>query len=251
MSCGAGVHGRCDASRDTVLRETILITGAVGRVAGMTSPTLRSAFRLRRLDLRTATAEDDDEVITGDVRDLALVEDACARVLAVVHLAAQPAEADFRARLLPRNIDATWAVFEAAARAKVPRFVFASSIQTIGAYPSTEHVPANASPRPESVYGCTKLFGEALGRFHADRSGLGVACLRAGAVRVAGDPSLTDEQTRNNWCSAADLARLIIAAIGSTVPFAIVTAVSPPASNRFDTVNPFGWTPVDQPSGPV
>ena len=233
------------------LRETILNTGAAGRVAGMISPMLRPSFRLRRLDIRAATVESDDEVITGDARDLDLVEDACRGVLAIVHLAAQPAEADFRTRLLPRNIDASWAVFEGATRANVPRFVFASSIQTIGAYPSTGDVPANASPRPSSVYGCTKLFGEALGRFHADTSGLGVVCLRAGAVRVAGDPSLADKQTQNNWCGAADLARLIIAAISSTVPFAIVTAVSPPASNRFDTANPFGWTPADQPCGPV
>jgi hypothetical protein len=31
------------------------------------------------------------------------------------------------------------------------------------------------------------------------------------------------------------------------VPFAIVTAVSPPATERFDTANPFGWTPTERP----
>jgi len=235
----------------TALRETILITGAAGRVATMISPTVQSVFRLRRLDLRTAQVEGDDEVITADLCELDLAARACDGVRAVVHLAAQPAEAEFRARLLPRNIDATWTVFEAATRAKVPRFVFASTIQTISGYPKGARVPANAAPRPVSAYACTKLFGEALGRFHADRSGLGVACLRIGAVRVAGDPSLADAQTQGLWCGADDLARLIVAAIYSTVPFALVTAVSPPATDRFDTTNPFGWEPSDQPNQPA
>lgn len=229
------------------MRETILVTGAAGRVAGMVSSTVRTVFRLRQVDLRPIRSEEDDEIVTGDVRDVGLVEDLCRGVVAVVHLAAQPAEADFRERLLPRNIEATWAVFEGAVRAAVPRLVFASTIQAVSGYPGTERVPANAVPRPVSVYACSKLFGEALGRFHADASDLRVACLRIGAVRVVGDPSLADEQIQSLWCGAGDLARLIVAAIDSSAPFAIVNAVSPPASERFDTSNPFGWEPIDQP----
>jgi uronate dehydrogenase len=228
------------------MRETILITGAAGRVAAMIAPRLRSEFRLRRLDLRPIQGESDDEVLGGDVRDVDLMVGACDGVVAVVHLAAQPAEAGFRAMLLPRNIDATWATFEAALRARVPRFVFASTIQTISGYPDTVKVPADAAPRPVSAYACTKLFGEALGRFHADTSGLGVACLRFGAVTVADDPALADD-LRSLWCGSEDLARLVIAATRSTVPFAIVTAVSPPATNRFDPANPFGWSPIETP----
>jgi len=232
------------------MRKTILVTGASGNVAGLIAPMLRSAFRLRRLDIREAQVEGDDEVVTGDVRDVALVASACSGVAAVVHLAAEADEADFRGKLLPDNIDATWAVFEAAVQAKVPRFVFASSIQTIGGYPEPVPVPSDAAPRPVSTYGCTKVFGEALGRLHADKSGLGVACLRIGAVRRTGDPTLTGDRIHRVWCGSDDLGRLIIATIASTVPFAIVTAVSLPAANRFDTSNPYGWTPADRPAGP-
>jgi hypothetical protein len=31
------------------------------------------------------------------------------------------------------------------------------------------------------------------------------------------------------------------------VPFGIVTAVSPPAAEWFDTAHPFGWTPTERP----
>ncbi len=223
----------------------LVITGCAGRVAAMIAPHLRSHFHLRGLDVTEPAAGVVHEFTNADVRDVDAVVQAFVGADAVVHLAAQPAEADFRERLLPRNVDGTWAAYEAAVRAGVRRFVFASTLQTIQGYDPAERVPPNAPPRPISVYGATKLFGEALGRYHADRTGLGVACLRIGAVRAAGAAGAAG----NNgvWVGSKDLAGLVAAAVDSDVPFAIVTAVSPPATERFDTANPFGWTPTERP----
>ena len=226
--------------------ETVLVTGAAGRVGGLIAPVLRREFRLRRLDTAEQEAAADDEVVAADVRDIDAMRRACDGVAAVVHLAAQPAEADFRTTLLPRNLEGTWAAYEAAVRARVPRFVFASTIQTVDGYPLEDYVSPEAPPRPVSVYGCTKVFGEALGRLHADASGLGVACLRLGAVVPRGHPRLAaDARFRSVWCDPDDLARLVVAAIRSEVRFATVIAVSSPGTARFDTVNPFGWRPAD------
>jgi nucleoside-diphosphate-sugar epimerase len=228
----------------------VLLTGAAGRVAGVVAPLLRTELRLRRLDVEPQQPEADDEIVEADVRDVDAVAKACVGVRAIVHLAAQPAEADFRSVLLPRNVDGTWAVYEAALRAQVPRVVFASTIQTVDGYPVDAVVSPTDPPRPVSVYACTKLFGEALGRLHADASGLGVACLRIGGVTDPADERLVgDERFRSLWCAPADLARLIVAAVRSDVPFATVIAVSPPATARFDTSNPFGWTPRVEPVG--
>jgi len=217
-------------------------------VAGLVTPKLREEFRLRRLDIAPQHPEADDELVQTDIRDLDAMIDACTGAEAIVHLAAQPDEADFRSVLLPQNLDGTWAVFEAAARAHVPRFVFASTIQTVDGNPAAAGVSPEFPPRPVSVYACTKLFGEALGRLHADRAGLGVACLRIGAVVSADDPRLgNEERFRSLWCAPGDLARLIVAAVRSDVRFATVIAVSPPATARFDTSNPFGWTPEEAP----
>jgi uronate dehydrogenase len=230
-------------------REKVLVTGAAGRVAGMLLPSLRTEFRLRRLDVAAQQPAGDDELVHADIRDVNAMVCACAGVDAIVHLAAQPAEADFRSMLLPRNLDGTWSIFEAAAQAQVPRVIFASTIQTIDGNAVDVWVSPDDPPRPVSVYGCTKVFGEALGRFHADNSGIGVACLRLGAVRTPDDPRLaTDDRLRSVWCGSDDLARLVVAAVRSDVRFATVIAVSPPATSRFDTVNPFGWTPVEEPS---
>jgi muconolactone delta-isomerase len=59
----------------------------------------------------------------------------------------------------------------------------------------------------------------------------------------------TEGRFRSVWCAPGDLARLVISAVRSDVRFATVIAVSPPATSRFDTVNPFGWTPVEKPLG--
>jgi uronate dehydrogenase len=222
---------------------TLAVTGCGGRVAAMIAPELRGQFSLRGLDVRPPADHVVDEFVNVDIAEVDAVAESLVGAAAVLHLAAQPAEADFRERLLPRNVDGAWAVYEAAVRAGVPRFVFASTLQTIQGYDPSERVPPNAPPRPTSVYGCSKVFGEALGRYHADVSGLGVACLRMGTVRTAGDPDV--QAHRSIWLGSRDLARLVVAAVDSTVPFAIVTAVSSPATEGFDTANPFGWTPTE------
>ena len=232
-------------------RDRILVTGSAGRVGRLITPSLREAFRLRLLDTAPQDAEGDDEIVEADVRDVSVVARACEGVRAVVHLAAQPAEAEFRDILLPRNVDAAWALFEAVVEAHVPRVVFASSLQVVEGYGPDELVPAAAEPRPVSVYACTKVFGEALARLHSDRSGVCVTCLRIGAVRPSTSDDLhVDSSLHDIWCGSGDLARLVIAAIRSESGFAIVNAVSPPATRRFDPGNPFGWIPRETPRMP-
>jgi len=230
-------------------RRAILLTGAAGRVGSLIAPFLRTAFLLRKLDVVRQTPVADDEIVRADVRDLAALTRACDGVAAVVHLAAEPDEADFRTRLLPRNVDATWSVFEAARRAGAPRVVFASSVQVVSAYPVDVRVTPEMPPRPVSIYAATKLFGEALGRHYADASGIGVACLRVGAVGERDDRRhATDDLFPTYWCAAEDLGRLVIAAVESDVAYATVFAVSPPATERFDVSNPFGWSPAVTPA---
>lgn len=223
----------------------IVLTGCSGRVAAMIAPQLRAQFQVRGIDVAQPPAGVVDEFVQADVRDIATVASALVGARALVHLAAQPAEADFRERLLPWNLEGTWAAYEAAEQAGTARFIFASTLQAIQGYEPGTHVPTAAAPRPTSVYGATKVFGEALGRYHSDRSGIGVACLRMGAVRASDDPDA--RRDASIWLGSRDLARLVAAAVESDVPFAVVTAVSPPASARFDTANPFDWTPTDEP----
>ncbi len=66
-----------------------------------------------------------------------------------------------------------------------------------------------APPRPDTLYGVSKVFGEVLGRYYADRYGMRVACLRIGTFgeRPADPTSLS------TWLSLGDCARLVDACL--------------------------------------
>jgi nucleoside-diphosphate-sugar epimerase len=233
-------------------RQRLLVTGAAGYVAGLIMPALRQHYQLRRIDVVDQRPVGDDEVVQADVCDVGLVTEACGGVAGVLHLAAKAFEDDFLSVLLPCNLLGTWSVFQAAARAGVGRVIFASTGQTVGANPPGTLVTPELPPRPISVYACTKLFGEALGRYYCDRHGMRVACLRLGWVVPADSPLFQTEATLPQvWCGAGDLADLVLAALQSEVDFATVLAVSPPATERFDVSNPYGWQPREFPAGPV
>jgi nucleoside-diphosphate-sugar epimerase len=104
-------------------------------------------------------------------------------------------------------------------------------------------VDTSSPIRPDSLYGASKAFGEALGRLYADRYGLDVVCLRIGTVREDDDPAraeagrpfstlqvLTTEQSRHRlratWLSHRDCAQLIRRALEAPVHWAVVYGVS-------------------------
>jgi uronate dehydrogenase len=201
----------------------LLITGAGGTVGTMLRPGLKGlATHTRLLDLRSLTAEANEEVIVGDVAELAVARRAIAGCDACVHLAAIPVEAPFE-EILHANIQGTWSIFEAARREGCERMVFASSNHATGFYPITQRIGPGDVVRPDSYYGVSKVFGEALGSMYHDKFGLRVACVRIGSAL----PEPVDERNLSTWLSPGDLARLVTACL--TAPelgFAIVYGAS-------------------------
>jgi uronate dehydrogenase len=182
-----------------------LITGAAGRIGSY----LRSGlpplgWRLRCLDLAGPAERDGLPWSIGDVTDSELLAKAMAGVEAVVHLAGIPTEAPF-ADLRQANIEGTYQVFETARQAGVHRVVYASSNHAVGFHESGSLLTTAARPRPDSLYGVTKVFGEALGSFYADRYGMDVAAVRIGSCfdRPPGERGLA------TWLSPGDAVRLI------------------------------------------
>ena len=47
---------------------------------------------------------------------------------------------------------------------------------------------ASVEVRPDSLYGVSKVFGEALGRYYSERYGMRVICVRIGSVLQDDDP---------------------------------------------------------------
>ena len=72
-------------------RKLVLMTGPAGMIGKQLQVYLRERYRLRLLYHRAVLpAVGDDDVISGDVTDLATVERAVEGVDAVVHLAGDP-----------------------------------------------------------------------------------------------------------------------------------------------------------------
>ena len=223
---------------------SILITGAAGHVGRVLRDGLAGRFRLRLLDRTPVEALGPNEVfIRGDLGDPALLRSAMAGVAGIVHLAAVPVEDSWQ-EILPNNIVGTYNLFEAARLAGVKRVVFASSNHAVGFYRRDRHIGPDVTVRPDSRYGVSKAFGEALASLYADKYGLETFCIRIG--NVAAEP--VDVRRLAIWVSPRDLCQLV--AIGLEHPeihFEIVYGVSDNARSWWDNSRAaqLGYRPQD------
>ena len=196
----------------------VLVTGAAGSIG--------SAL-LQRLPALGWAVVPFDRVpvpagIVGDIGSPADLDAAMDGVEAIVHLAGQPTEAPWP-QVREANIDGTFQLFEAARRAGVRRIVYASSNHAVGFTPVAPELPAHTPPRPDTLYGVSKVFGEALARYYVDRYGMQVACLRIGTF----EPTPPDRRSLSTWLSPEDCALLVDACLRSPeLTYAIVWGIS-------------------------
>jgi uronate dehydrogenase len=222
---------------------TVLITGAAGRIGHYLRAGLPGlGWQLRLLD-RVPIPEEAGS-IAADVTDPAALRAAVAGVSAVVHLAGAASTSSSFEEVLPANIVGTYQVIEAARVAGVRRVIYASSNHANGFSPRSDSVTPGVGDRPDSYYGVSKIFGEALGRFYADRYGMQVACLRIG--------SCTDRPTSprmlGSWLSPADAVRLVDACLRSPdLGYAVVYGISRNARRWWDlrAAEALGYQPQD------
>jgi uronate dehydrogenase len=200
----------------------VLLTGAAGKVGCRTRAFLANRCRLRSTDVRELVANAQDEVVQCDLSDIASTQEIVNGMDAVVHLAAIPRDADIL-EIAPANIIATWNMFDAARKAGVKRFVFASSNHVLGFYSPEEHLDTFVPLRPDGIYGASKVFGEAVGRLFWDKHGLECVCLRIGSVL----DKPTELRHLSTWISPRDLNQLIWCSLSTpSVGFAIAYGMS-------------------------
>jgi len=202
----------------------VLLTGAAGTLGGWLRPALaRRAGGLLSSDIRAfGPALAGETIRLADLADAAAIERLAEGVGAIVHLGAIGVEDSFE-RILQANIVGTHNVFEAARRHGVKRIVYASSIHTVGFYPTTQRIDATAPYRPDSYYGVSKIFGESLARLYVDKSGLEIACLRIGVCL----PEPKAPRNLWTWLSVPDLVRLVEACLAAPqLGFAVVYGIS-------------------------
>jgi uronate dehydrogenase len=122
----------------------------------------------------------------------------------VIHLGGYSVEGPWDT-ILQANIIGCYNLFEAARQAGVKRVVFASSNHAVGFYPRKRKIGTDVTVRPDSRYGVSKAFGEALGALYSDKHGMIVTCLRIGNV----GPRPLDVRRLSIWISPEDIVQLI------------------------------------------
>ncbi len=188
------------------LERRVLITGASGKIGGVLRKNLRDDYRLVLFDRSQINNLTENETfIQGDITDHEAIEKAAEGVDVIVDMAAAVAYDSFREKLWRVNTLGTYNVFEAARNAGVPRLIYASTHHTTGRYPAGQVIDEQMPYRPDSMYGVTKCFGEAISRFYAEKAGFGVICLRIGYF---GERPL-NERHLAVWISHRDMVQLV------------------------------------------
>ena len=184
----------------------ILLTGASGDIGTRLRKLLRPAYSGMILsDIRKPGDLDAGEIfVQADLADLDAVKRAVGGVDGIVHLGGYSVEGDWDT-ILNANIIGTYNLFEAARQEGVKRVVFASSNHVVGFYPRSEAIDANVQVRPDSRYGVSKAFGEAIASLYAFKHGIGALCIRIGNV----NDTPVDERRLAIWLKPDDLASLV------------------------------------------
>jgi uronate dehydrogenase len=223
----------------------ILLTGAAGAIGTVLRPVLLARYGKVRLFDRVPVADvqDGEEAVIGDATDLARMVAATREMDCVLHFAGIPREASFP-EILTANIISTYNAFEAARQCGVRRVVFASSNHVIGFHRSDRDIGLDAEPRPDTRYGVSKVFGEAVARLYADKYGVSAVCLRFGSVR----PQPEDRRQLATWMSHRDAAALVVSAIETPdIHYAAAYGVSANSRNRWSNAGTAlrGFVPED------
>ena len=157
----------------------VLITGSSGGVGRtIVQELIRGGHEVYGFD-RLETP-DIDHSIVGDILDCEVVLEAASGKDVVIHLAAEPDEADFIEKLIEPNVRGLYHVCDAVQRQGVAKLILASTVQVVLGHSLDELVKIEDGPRVTNHYALTKLWAEDMGEMYARVHALAVISVRLG-----------------------------------------------------------------------
>ena len=224
--------------------KTILITGAAGDVGTHLRRELAGKYVLKVSDLRSfKKISPKEKFVKADISRFSDAMRITRGVDAIVHLGGYSVEGPWEG-ILSANIIGCYNVFEAARRNGVKRIVFPTSNHAVGFYRRTQTIDHRVYIKPDSRYGVSKVFGEALGSLYADKYGMQMFMIRIGNV----NPAPIDKRRLSIWISPRDIAQLVTIGIEHPeIRFEIVYGVSGNTRSWYDNSNAtrLGYRPKD------
>jgi nucleoside-diphosphate-sugar epimerase len=234
----------------TTAKEKLLITGAAGRIGQLFVQHLKDRYDLVLTDIIDAPETLSFPFTKADISDLSSIRPLFDKVDTVIHLAADYRRDAPWESLLPNNVIGVYNVFEAAYQAQCKRVIFASSINSVDGYEDGIQIKTDMPVAPLNLYGASKAWGEAVGRFYADFKGLSVYCLRLGWVTAHDNEAIKRVGVKGlrMVLTHRDMLQLVDCCLNSSEHFAIVHGISDNTVQRLelsDTKANLGYTPVD------
>jgi uronate dehydrogenase len=225
--------------------QKVLVTGASGGIGSRLRKLLKGVYPdIRWSDLAPpADRAPDETFVKADLAVMGEVERAVEGVQGIVHLGGFSVEGPWET-ILNANIIGCYNVFEAARRNGVKRILFPTSNHAVGFYRRDQTIDHRVYIKPDSRYGVSKVFGEALGSLYADKYGMEVFCMRIGNVNA----KPIDKRRLSILFTPRDLAQLVTIGIEHPdIRFEIVYGISGNRRAWYDNSNAqrLGYRPQD------
>jgi nucleoside-diphosphate-sugar epimerase len=244
-------------------KKRLLITGGAGLIGTILCGALADEWEVSPLDRIGGSG-----CLKADITNLEEISPFFEGMDAVIHLAGDSHMEATWDSVYSNNILGTYNVFEAARRAGVKRLIFASSNHVTGLYEADWPVSAIVKgeleaivpsqipmithltpPRPDSLYGVSKLYGEGLGAFYSRAHQVSTICLRIGTVGRAEWPEGSQVRYFATWLTHRDLVQLVRKSLAvSDLSFDIFYGVSRNKWRFWDIQHPhdvLGYEPLD------
>ena len=224
------------------MAQRVLITGISGLIGGILYKDLKDEYEVTGLSRRRM---DGSRSFCGNIQNLDEILPAFEGQNLVVHLAADASLSAPWGSVLQNNVIGTYNVFEACRLRGIKRVVYASSNHVTGMYErdhpydhivrgeyeEVEMLPVprishQSEIRPDSYYGVSKAYGEAMGRYYSEMYGISMVCLSIGTVNTWDSP-LRSVRHFATWLSHRDLVQLVRLSLEArTLAFGIFYGVS-------------------------
>jgi uronate dehydrogenase len=190
----------------------VALSGASGNMGRI----LRTELQKRGVDLRSAGGRTPlhplhagEDVMHGDLRNPAVVDQLLREVDVLIHLAGTSVERPLP-EIIENNLVGLHQIYEGARRNKVRRVVFASSNHAFGMHSVKDKLKLDAPFRPDSFYGLSKVWGEAMARMYWDKHGIEGISVRIGS---AFDKPPADFRQLSTWFGTEDVVQLMMRCI--------------------------------------